>query len=178
MYPVSSSSPVGTAETMPMSWELFGELTRVLALRVAREFEPDLVIGIAKAGVIPAAVVASILRVDFFCMKISRREGDTLVRQQPEVLSEAPRQAAGRRVLIVDEITTSGDTLRLALAAVRDRGPAEVKTATSFARPNGYQPDFYALQTGALVVFPWDRQVLDGESFTTHPMYRGILPGE
>lgn len=171
-------SPAGTAETMEMSWELFGELSRVLALRVAREFEPDLVIGIAKAGVIPAAVVASILRIDFYCMKISRREGDMLVRQQPEILSEAPRQAAGRRVLIVDEITTGGDTLRLALAAVRERGPADVRTATSFARPNGYQPDFYALQTGALIVFPWDRKVLDGDELVTHPMYQGVIPAE
>jgi hypoxanthine phosphoribosyltransferase len=108
-------------------------------------------------------------------MKISRREGDMLVRELPEVMSEAPPQAAGRRVLLVDEITTSGDTLRLALAALRDVGAADVRTATGFTRPNGYRPDFHALETAALIVFPWDRQVLHGDELTTHPMYADAL---
>ena len=38
-----------------------------------------------------------------------------MVRQRPSILSAAPRQARGRRVLIVDEITTSGETLRWTL---------------------------------------------------------------
>jgi hypoxanthine phosphoribosyltransferase len=167
----------GTPDVLELSWELFGELCRVLAMRVARDYEPDLVIGIAKAGVIPAAVIASILRIDLFTMKISRREGDQLVRTTPEVFTAAPPQAARRRVLIVDELTSSGQTLRLALAAVRDAGAAEVRTATCFARPGGYSPDFHALETNALLVFPWDRKVLEGDAFVPHPMYRGVIEG-
>lgn len=165
----------GAAEPFELSWELFGELCRVLALRVAREYQPELVVGIAKAGVLPAAIIASILRVDFFCMKISRRSGDALVRSQPEVFGTAPPQVAGRRVLLVDELTTSGDTLRLALAAVRDVGPAEVRTATTFARTYGYHPDFFALENDAMIVFPWDRQVLQEGELVTHPVYREVL---
>ena len=167
----------GSPDVMELSWELFGELCRVLAMRVAREYEPELVIGVAKAGVIPGAVIASILRVDLFTMKISRREGDQLVRTVPEVFTSAPPQAARRRVLVVDELTSSGQTLRLALAAVRDAGAAEVRTATCFARSRGYQPDFYALQTDALLVFPWDRKVLEDGDFVPHPMYRGVIEG-
>lgn len=165
----------GAQEVLEMSWELFGELSRVLALRVAREYDPELIIGIAKAGVIPAAVIASILRVDLFTMKITRRSGDEVVRERPEILSSAPPQAAGRRVLVVDELTTSGDTLRLALAAIRAVGPADVRTATCFVRPAEYRPDFYALETGALIVFPWDRKVLEGGDLVVHPAYRDVI---
>ena len=91
------------------------------------------------------------------------------------MLSAAPRQVRGRRVLIVDEITTSGDTLRLALAAVRDAHPAEVRTATSFARTTGYQPDYSALTMDANVIFPWDRIVLDGDEFVVNPRYVGVI---
>ncbi|HEX2090922.1 MAG TPA: phosphoribosyltransferase family protein [Longimicrobiaceae bacterium] len=155
-----------------LTWELFGELCRVLALRVAREFDPEVVIGIATAGVLPAAVIASILRVDFFSLKISRREQGEVVHSYPRLMSAAPPQVYGKRVLIVDEITTSGDTLRLALAAVREVGPAEVRTAASFVKPGGYRPDYFALETGSLIVFPWDRQVIsdDGE-LVVHPGY-------
>jgi hypothetical protein len=172
-----SPGPVGppetrSSETFELSWELFGELCRALALRVYREYDPDIVIGIATAGVIPAAVIADILQVDFYSMKISRRSDGQQITDTPVLYSTAPVQAAGQRVLLVDEITTSGDTLRLALASLRDVVPAEIRTATCFCRPSGYMPDFHALATDDLVVFPWDRQVIEEGQFVVHRLYR------
>lgn len=164
-----------TQEFIEVDWAMFGELCRALALKVAREYDPEVIVGIARAGVIPGAVVASILRLDFYSMKISRRSGDDVVRERPEIFSAAPREVEGKRVLIVDEITTSGDTLRLALAAVRDVLPAKVKTATSFARTTGYRPDFSALTMDANVIFPWDRKIFDGDDLVVNPRYAEVL---
>lgn len=162
---------VGAAGTLELSWELFGELCRALAVRVAQEYRPELVIGLATAGVMPAATVATMLQADFEAMKVTRRERGQVVHAYPRVLSPTPVAARGRRVLIVDEITTSGDTLRLALAAVREVGPAQVRTATSFVRPGGYRPDFHAMETDALIVFPWDRQVIENQQLVTPAIY-------
>src|SRR5687767_15836276 len=108
------------AGMLELSWDVFGELCRALAVKVAQSgYKPDLVIGIAKAGVIPGAVIASILRCDFFSMKISRDVGVERVRSRPKIFSETPREAQNRNVLIVDEIATSGETLRMALNALR-----------------------------------------------------------
>lgn len=162
---------------LDLSWEMFGELCRALALRVAREYDPEVVVGIARAGVIPAAVIASILRLDFYSMKITRREGDTVVRERPEVLSAAPIQARGRRVLLVDEITSSGDTLRLGLAACRDTNPRELRAAACFVRPMGYKPDYFALETDQTIIFPWDRKVFDDDTLVVNPRYAPALEG-
>lgn len=162
------------SEHLELDWTMFGELCRALALKVARDYAPEVIIGIARAGVIPGAIMASILRVDFYSMNISRRDGDE-VRERPELFSAAPRRIAGKRVLIVDEITSSGDTLRLALAAVRDARPAEVRTATSFSRTTGYQPDYSALTTDANVIFPWDRKVFEGDELVVNPRYEDLL---
>ncbi len=159
-------------ELLELSWEMFGELCRALALKVARSCDPEVVIGIARAGVIPGAVVASMMRRDFHSIEISRRERGGTVRRRPSILSSAPRQAHGKRVLIVDEITTSGDTMRLALAALREVGPAEIHTATCFVRPRGYQPDYFALATDATVVYPWDRKIFDSGDLVVNPRYR------
>jgi len=158
-------------EYLDLSWEMFGELCRALALKVARDYDPEVGVGIARAGALPGAVVATILDVDFYSMKISRRGDDDEVRDRPEVLSAAPREVEGKRVLIVDEVTTSGATLRLALAAVRDTHPTEVRTATSFARTRGYKPDYFALQTDAEVVLPWDHHLLEDDEFVANPRY-------
>lgn len=173
-YSFMTTSESLTQEYLEVDWAMFGELCRALALKVAREYDPEVIVGIARAGVIPGAVIASILRLDFYSMKISRRSGDD-VRERPAVLSAAPREVEGRRVLIVDEITTSGDTLRLALAAVRDVHPAEVRTATSFARTTGYQPDFSALTMDANVIFPWDRKIFDGDELIVNPRYAEVI---
>ena len=174
LNPASGSQPV---EYLDLSWEMFGELCRALALRVAREFEPDMVVGIARAGVIPAAVVASIFRKDFYALTISRREGGEVVRDRPAVLSAAPLQCQGKKILLVDEITSSGETLRLALAAIRDRNPSQVMTATCFVRHGGFRPDFTALETDATIIFPWDRKIFEGDDLVVNPLYDDVIDG-
>lgn len=164
------------SEFLELSWELFGELCRVLAVKVATSgYRPELVVGIAKAGVIPGAVVASILRCDFYSLKISRDLGGSRVRARPKILSAAPKEAAGKRVLVVDEICTSGETMRIALNALRQVQPAEVKTATSLTKVGGYRPDFHALETSATVAFPWDRHILnEAGEIVPNPIYSDL----
>ena len=162
---------------LELSWELFGELCRALAVRVAREYDPEVIVGIAAAGVIPGAVISAMLQKEFYAIKITRRETDAGVRRRPEVLSAAPPQLVGRRVLLVDEVCDSGDTMRLALAAVRDVGPSDVRTATSLVREGGYQPDYYALSTDGTVVFPWDREVIESGRLVINPEYDDLIKG-
>jgi hypothetical protein len=162
---------------LDMGWEFFGELCRALALKVARSgWDPEIIVGIAKAGVIPGAVVASILRKDFFSLKISRDVEGMAPAARPRILSAAPKEAMGRRVLIVDEVCTSGETLRMAANALRQVGPDEIRTATSLVKVGGHRPDFYALETDATAIFPWDRKVVnqDGE-IVTNPLYEGLV---
>lgn len=151
-----SPAPRGVME---VDWPFFGEICRALALKVAREYEPEVVLGIAKAGVIPGAVVASILGVDFASMVVTRKQGDA----EPVLVSGPPASIGGRKVLLVDETCDSGHTMRLALNEVRQRFPADVRTAVSF-RTGPYQPDFWAFETEQEIVLPWDRElVVNGE---------------
>ena len=92
-----------------------------------------------------------------------------------EVLSAAPPQLAGRRVLLVDEICDSGETMRMALAAVRDVSPTEVRTATSLIRRGGYEPDYFAIEAQGTVIFPWDREVLESGRLVVNPEYEELL---
>lgn len=150
---------------LQVDWPLFGELCRVLALKVFREYDPDVVIGIAKAGVIPGAVVASILQRDFASIAITR-EGSVIAGPQ--------RLATGKRVLLVDETCESGSTMKLALAAVRELNPAEVKTAVSF-KTGTYKPDYYALENENFIILPWDLEVIVNGEIVVRPDYRDKL---
>jgi hypoxanthine phosphoribosyltransferase len=162
---------------LEVDWPLFGELSRALALRVARAYDPEVVIGVATAGVVPGAVVAAILDREFHSLIVSRRYRTESTRETPEVFGEVPAAVRGRRVLVVDETCDSGDTIRLAVAAVLNAGAAEVRTAVSF-KTGEFEPDFHALATESAIVLPWDREVLIDGALVTNPLYEDALEAE
>ena len=159
---------------LEIEWPLFGELSRALALKVARDYDPEVVIGVATAGVVPGAVVAAILDREFHSIIVSRRFRAESVRETPAVLGAAPPEVRDRHVLIVDETCDSGATLRLAVAAIVNAGASSVRTAVSF-KTGTYEPDFYALATDSTIVLPWDREVLVGGELVPNPMYMGVV---
>src|SRR5438045_8101742 len=126
-------TPHGVLE---VDWPFFGEMCRALALKIFREYDPDVVIGIARAGVIPGAVVATILQRDFASMAITREETGG----RPVVIAGPPRIVLGRRVLIVDETCDTGATMKLGLHGVRELKPDAGKRALSVP-PGQYQHD-------------------------------------
>lgn len=157
-----------------VEWPLFGELSRALALKVARTWDPEIVVGIATAGVVPGAVVAAILGKEFHSLVISRRLEATEERETPAVLGAAPPSVRNRRVLIVDETCDSGATMRLAIASIANAGAKEVKTAVSF-KTGTFEPDFSALDTESTIVLPWDREVLMDGELVKNPKYKGAF---
>ncbi len=157
-------------DVLEIDWTFFGELCRALALRIVRDYDPDLILGIAKAGVLPGAVVASILQRDFAAISITRRQAA----RRPTLVTGPPPGVKGRRVLIVDETCDSGDTLKVALAAVRQQQPAEVRTAVSF-KTGPYEPDYHALATESFIILPWDREVIVDGVLTMRPDYAAKL---
>ncbi len=155
---------------MEIDWEFFGELCRGLALKIAKDFDPEIVLGVTKAGVIPGVVVASILQRDFATIAITRPGG----RRRPTLLEGPPEALSGLRVLIVDETCDSGDTLKVARAAVKKSGPAEIRTAVSF-QTGGYAPDYHALATENFIILPWDREVVVDDELIVRPEYAARL---
>ncbi|MFI5238644.1 MAG: phosphoribosyltransferase [Gemmatimonadales bacterium] len=159
-----------------VEWPLFGELSRGLALKVARAYRPDVVVGVATAGVVPGAVVAAMLGRDFHSILVSRKYHAETVRDTPAVFGEAPPQVLNRRVLIVDETCDGGDTLRLAISSLQHAGAVEVRTAVCF-RTGTYEPDFHALATESAVVLPWDREIIVNGDMVPNPAYAELLRG-
>lgn len=163
---MSRAGPPAHRGVLEVDWTLFGELCRGLALRVARDYQPDVVLGIAKAGVIPGAVISSILQCEFASMTVTRQAKDEL----PVLVSGPPRTIAGSKVLIVDETCDTGHTMKLALSEVRGLHPAEVRSAVSI-KTGTFMPDFHSFETEKLIILPWDREIIVGGELVTRPDY-------
>jgi hypoxanthine phosphoribosyltransferase len=152
-----------------LSWQEFDRLSRQLADE-ARAFQPELVIGIAKGGIFLGGALAGLLGLDFQPVRLVERSRDHSRPGQAPIRQDMPPEVAGRRVLLVDDVSLSGNTLKLALKQAKSAGAKSVRTAVLLLRLGptgkrvGVKPDYFALETGDLVVFPWDYELSYGGS--------------
>jgi hypoxanthine phosphoribosyltransferase len=140
-----------------LGWAAFGDVARVLAGKIALRFRPTVVVGVAKGGIFVGGAIAAALGADFYPVRIEKRRRDASP-QPGDVVSELPA-LHGKKVLVVDDVASTGATLARARALARKMGAKEVRTAVLVARPRGARPDFAALETDELVLFGWDYQL-------------------
>lgn len=152
-----------------ITWEQFSSLSNRLVESLA-EYRIDIVLGIARAGLFPATAVACKMRLELYPIRVTRREGDRVVREHPVWKVGLPDEVAGKTVAVVDEMADSGETLRMVVNAARQKGARKVVSASlvahSWAEPF---PDAVSLTSDALVIFPWDRQVYTETGWRLHP---------
>lgn len=133
-----------------LSWDGFAALCRDLAAHVAAGYQPDLVVGIARAGTLPGALIALLLRRDFHPLRVPVT---SLPLNRPPYLPDRSL-IAGRRVLLVDERAPDDVALRWAVEALRHLGAREIRTALLFAGSRT-TADYTGPQVDVLVIQPW-----------------------
>jgi hypoxanthine phosphoribosyltransferase len=158
-----------TKSVLELSWAEFDRLVQKLARSVRETFKPDAVVGVAHGGLFVGGAIAAALGCEFYPVRISRRSRDKLWRA-PRLFGEMPPELQGKRVLVVDDVVSSGDTLQLAQALAVKTGAQEVLTAALVTRAGGFQPGWTALSSAELVVFPWDYEpVSEDHRFDVDP---------
>lgn len=154
-----------------ISWERLGHLVVGLAETIADDYSPELVAGIAKGGLFPAVYLASVFQRDVLPIKLSRRQNEQVVHDEPVWYVLPTDVVKGKKVLVVDDICVSGQTMEMAVAEIRKRGATEVRTAAVAVHDESVKPDYVMLKTNALLVWPWDRDVLVQGTWMTNPEY-------
>ena len=156
---------------MDLGWEGLGESLRLLVTKIAQDYQPEAVVGIAKGGVIPAVFISSAFLIDFFPIKLSRRKNEKVVREEPAWFVRPTNDVKSLRILLVDDITVSGIELNVARKAVMDLGAKEVRTATLIVHSDGAKSDYFAIETNDLVIMPWDKLFIDNLEWKMNPEY-------
>jgi hypoxanthine phosphoribosyltransferase len=152
-----------------ITWEEFGVLSAELAKSLS-SFEPQVVIGIARAGLFPATAVACMLRLELIPVKLSRRENDQIIHSTPVWKVPIMDNIRNKTVAIIDEIADTGQTLSMVKEEVYSKGAQKVISASlishSWANP---APEISVFVSDELIIFPWDRKVWLGEKWQIHP---------
>lgn len=136
----------------------FEEIARRLKRHAPELPAVDVVYGIARGGVVPAALVAYELERPLELLHINYRADDnTPQRDAPEVLAPARLPSPGMRVLLVDDVAVTGRTLERARKVLAQ---AEVTTLAMKGRADVV----LFPEVASCVVWPWkgDASLIDG----------------
>ena len=161
-----ASAPTDNAprpeKMFPVSWDQFHRDTRALTWRLHEAGPFEAIVCITRGGLVPAAIVARELNVriiETICIASYmnyKNQGEIQVMKGigPEVTS---MRAAGKGVLIVDDLVDTGATARV----VRDMLPG-AHFATVYAKPKGREMvDTFITEVSqdTWIFFPWDLDV-------------------
>ena len=123
------------------------------------DFHPDLIIGLSRGGLVPARLFCDFLHVkSCFTIKVDHW-GVTAARDgKAKLTHKLDMDLSDKRVLIVDDITDTGDSMDLAVKHIAELNPKELKTAALIHLSHSkYKPDFYGHERDwAWIIFPWN----------------------
>ncbi|MFP4640513.1 MAG: phosphoribosyltransferase [Guyparkeria sp.] len=132
--------------------------------RVARQvaesgFRPDTVVAVARGGFAPARFLCDFLDVSrLLSLQLRHYRSGGRAESRAEVSEPLSGEIAGRRVLLVDDVNDSGDTLAAALPYLKDFRPAELRTAVLHEKANtAHRADFHSgfVEEWRWLLYPW-----------------------
>lgn len=143
-----------------ISWERFHALARHLAFAIRlAPFHPDLIVAIGRGGYLPARIVSDYLDAfDLTDTKIEHYHGAHKERFA-RIHHPLTADVTGKRVLLVDDVSDSGDTFEVAVRHLCERGePAELRTAVLHHKlVSTFTPDFFSevVREWRWIIYPW-----------------------
>jgi hypoxanthine phosphoribosyltransferase len=151
-----------TNEREVLTWSDFGAAVRTLAEQVvAGGFLPDVVVAVARGGLVPGGAMAYALGtkgVGTMNVEFYTDIGQTL--DDPRILPPLmdTSELSGSRVLVVDDVADSGRTLDLVMRMVAAQG-ADARAAVLYTKPRSiYRPEYSWRETDRWITFPWSAE--------------------
>lgn len=142
-----------------VSWDQSYQMTFYLFEKMTEQgFYPDVIVGIARGGWIPARLLA-----DFYGnrrtanIKIEFYDNTTRASDEPVITQKISENVKGKKVLVVDDVADSGKSLLAAVNHIKENDPEIIKTATLYYKKQSLiKPDFFINETQAWIVYPWE----------------------
>jgi len=129
------------------------------AIRTAG-FQPDIIVAIARGGFVPARLLCDYLGVmELVSFRIEHYRGQQ-VEAQARIRHPLNVEVKNKRVLIVDDLSDTGETFDVAVRYLKELGAADVRTAALHHKQQSkFEPDYYAkrIKQWRWIAYPWAR---------------------
>jgi hypoxanthine phosphoribosyltransferase len=122
-------------------------------------FKPDLIVGVCRGGWAPARVMSDLLEnANTASIRIEFYLAPGVTSKKPVISQAIMVPVKGVKVLVVDDVSDTGESLKVAVDHLDVCGAKAIKTATLYYKPQSiFKPDFFIIQTEQWIIFPWER---------------------
>lgn len=147
-------------ECLVMDWDLFYKLARKVGDKINKlDYKPDVIVGLARGGWVLARVLCDFIGVkDLVSLKVEHW-GVTATPDGTAKLKHAINvDLKGKKILVVDDITDTGESMRVAVEYIKSLEPAEVRTASLLHLTCAkFKSDYIGEELPWIwVIFPWN----------------------
>ncbi|MHA1954231.1 MAG: phosphoribosyltransferase [Candidatus Heimdallarchaeaceae archaeon] len=150
-----------------LSWQDIDYLARQLFNLVKNDgYSPEIILGISRGGWIPARLLSDMFEASYLLeghktssilatMQIRFYAGIAETHSKPVIAQDVGVDIFQKKILLIDDLADSGESLQCALDYLKLKNPKEVKIATLLYKPwSKVKPDYYVEETEEWVVFP------------------------
>jgi len=158
-------------KTINLDWSKIEKLcSKVISLIKKDKFNPEIIITIQRGGLIPATIISHTLKIrDVMVVNIKRTTSDKVNSNKipAKILSPLDKnKVMNRRVLIVDDIIGSGETLNVLEKSINNLHPADLRKAILIKNEDNFvksslketiKIDYLGKTVHGWVIFPWEK---------------------
>ena len=100
------------------------------------EFEPDVIVGVSRGGWIPARIMSDLLGTPKLVnVPAEFYVGVTEIKRESTITQSVYVPVKDKKVLVVDDVTDTGESLKLVNSHLKTQGASEIKIATIYYKP-------------------------------------------
>jgi hypoxanthine phosphoribosyltransferase len=143
-----------------ISWNGMYQLARRLALNIKKvRFKPDIVVAIARGGFVPARILCDFLDIgNLTSLRVVHYTGGAYRQKRARLTESLGVDVRGMKVLVVDDVSDTGDTLKITRLHLDSFAPAQVRFAVLHHKMvSSVEPDYYAKKVvkWRWIIYPW-----------------------
>lgn len=150
-----------TVKCYNLSWSGANRLARTLAHKVLESgYKPDIILGIARGGLVPARMVCDLLLQKEVISITTQHWGIATNMGKAQIKYSLPHEAdiSGKRVLVVDDVADTGDSISIIIDYLKEKKPLDIKTAViHYKTCSTTIPDYYGekIEEWNWIIYPW-----------------------
>ncbi len=146
-----------------VTWNEIEKWVKMIVKKMKEDnFRPEIVVGLSRGGLIPARLISDYLQVkDLYAVKTEHWGITASPDGSARITQKLPISVEDKKVLVVDDITDTGQSLSLAVDHIISYKPKELRSATLLHITHSkYVPNYYAEivpeEKWTWFIFPWN----------------------
>jgi uncharacterized protein len=143
------------------SWtQVYSSLLKLAEAIKKSKYEPDVIVGVSRGGWIPARIMADLLENPKLANVATEYYlGVAETKQEPSITQPVSISVEDKKILVVDDVADTGESLKLVSAHLKEQGASEIRIVTIYYKQWSVTvPQYYAKKTCLWIIFPWEQK--------------------